>query len=170
MMGFVKDGESTIGLPIGNLLSQLYALIYLNRLDHFVKRELRLSNYARYVDDFVMVLPNKADALSAQREIELWLSRNLKLELSKWSAVPVQRGTNFVGFRTWRSRRFVRKRSIHKFSRSLRNGNIASLVSIIGNSYRTSTQMYFLRRLQEERPDLVLPKKMRARHANVFLH
>ena len=39
------------GIPIGNLLSQLYALIYLNPLDHFVKRELKVKSYVRYVDD-----------------------------------------------------------------------------------------------------------------------
>jgi hypothetical protein len=169
MMTFAKDGESNIGLPIGNLLSQLYALVYLNALDHYAKREIKLPHYARYVDDFVMVLPTKGKAYEVQIDIEGWLGQNLNLGLSKWSVTPIKRGVDFVGFRTWRNRRFVRRRSIHKFSRSMRAGNIPSLTSIVGNSYGTSTLGYFVRRLREERPDLVLPKKMRARHANVFL-
>jgi len=50
MMLFAEMPEPT-GIPIGNLLSQLYALIYLNALDHFVKRELKVKLYCRYVDD-----------------------------------------------------------------------------------------------------------------------
>jgi len=53
MMQFASYGEP-VGIPIGNLLSQLYALIYLNPLDHFIKRELKAKLYCRYVDDFVI--------------------------------------------------------------------------------------------------------------------
>jgi RNA-directed DNA polymerase len=163
MMVFVKDGDSTVGLPIGNLLSQLYALIYLNALDHYVKRELKLSNFARYVDDFIMVLPDKLTAQVAKGQIESWLYRSLKLELSRATTTPIKKGANFVGFRTWRSRRFVRKRSLHRFSKSLKAGKTESLVSIVGNAYNTSTLSYFVKRLSAERPDIVLPKRMRSR-------
>jgi len=54
MMLFVKN-EGDIGIPIGNLLSQIYALIYLNPLDHYIKRILNIKRYARYVDDFVLI-------------------------------------------------------------------------------------------------------------------
>lgn len=46
------------GLPIGNLTSQLFSNIYLNRFDHFVKEELKISHYGRYVDDFYLVHKN----------------------------------------------------------------------------------------------------------------
>jgi hypothetical protein len=42
------------GLPIGNLTSQFWANVYLNSFDHFVKRELHVAGYVRYVDDFVL--------------------------------------------------------------------------------------------------------------------
>jgi len=48
------------GLPIGNLTSQLFANIYLNEFDYFVKHKLRVKNYVRYTDDFVVVGDNKA--------------------------------------------------------------------------------------------------------------
>lgn len=53
MMQFAEYGQPK-GIPIGNLLSQLYALIYMNPLDHFIKRVLKAGRYCRYVDDFVI--------------------------------------------------------------------------------------------------------------------
>lgn len=53
MMLFADHGEP-VGIPIGNLLSQLYALIFLNPVDHFVKRTLRVRRYCRYVDDSIL--------------------------------------------------------------------------------------------------------------------
>lgn len=43
------------GLPIGNLTSQFFANIYLNRLDQFVKRNLKVKFYGRYVDDLILI-------------------------------------------------------------------------------------------------------------------
>lgn len=42
------------GLPIGNLTSQLFGNVYLAGFDHFVKRELKVKYYGRYVDDFIL--------------------------------------------------------------------------------------------------------------------
>ena len=47
------------GLPIGNLSSQVFANFYMNRLDHFIKKELGIRYYGRYVDDFIIVHPDK---------------------------------------------------------------------------------------------------------------
>jgi RNA-directed DNA polymerase len=54
MMLFTDNHIDDLGIPIGNLLSQLYASIYLNPLDHFIKRKLKIKHYVRYVDDFVL--------------------------------------------------------------------------------------------------------------------
>lgn len=48
------------GLPIGNLTSQFWANVYLNRFDHFVKRELKCAGYVRYVDDCLLFSDDKA--------------------------------------------------------------------------------------------------------------
>lgn len=62
---FIKPPPSMIqpnkrtGIPIGNLTSQLFANIYLNQLDHFVKECLRIKWYARYMDDFLIIHPDK---------------------------------------------------------------------------------------------------------------
>ena len=47
------------GLPIGNLTSQLFGNVYMNEFDHYVKKELGIIHYRRYVDDFVLMHPDK---------------------------------------------------------------------------------------------------------------
>lgn len=162
LMVFARDGGADVGLPIGNLLSQLYALIYLNALDHHIKRAIKAPTYARYVDDMILVVRSKAEATRIKAEVEAFLAGRLRLELSKWSIAPVSKGANFVGFRTWRTRRFVRKRALYTFSRALIQGRVASLTSIMGHAKRTASFAHMSRRLMAERPDLKLPKKLEA--------
>ena len=147
--------DEPLGLPIGNLLSQLYGLIYLDPFDQFVKRELKVRRYVRYVDDSILFGLSRDAARSHLGRVQDWLAANLHLELSKWTIAPVSRGVNFVGFRTWRSTRFPRKRSLYRFSRSLRVGDVASLNAIMGHALRTGSHRHFCRRICAERPDLI---------------
>lgn len=155
MMLFADDGVSAKGVPIGNLLSQLYALVYLDQMDHFIKRELKAVMYVRYVDDFILFNLTRIEAVALRLRIEGWLAENLRLELSHWTIQPTRRGVNFVGFRTWRSTRYVRKHSLYRFSKSLRKGDVASLNSIIGNARKTSSLAHFRQRATSERPDII---------------
>lgn len=154
MMVFADLGEPQ-GVPIGNLLSQLYALIYLDPLDHFIKREMRICRYVRYVDDFILFGLSRDEASACRLAIADFLRDRLHLALSRWTIAPVSRGVNFVGFRTWRKTRFVRKHSLYSFRRSLVAGNVASLNSILGNAKRTASRAHFCRRARSERPDLL---------------
>lgn len=160
---FAQFDEPT-GVPIGNLLSQLFSSIYLDDLDQFVKRELKVKRYARYVDDFLIVGVTKDQAHAYRHTIEAWLAQNLHLELSRWTVAPARRGVNFVGFRTWRNLRFIRKHSLCTFSRRLRAGLVPNLVSILGNARHTASHAHLCRRLIHERPDLLaqLPNPVRA--------
>lgn len=135
MMQFAEYGQP-VGIPIGNLLSQTYALIYLNPLDHFIKRELKAARYCRYVDDFILFGISHKACLDALDKIKRFLV-GLGLELSKYTIAPVKRGINFVGYRTWATRRFIRKHSLYKFSRAAKAGKIDSLTSILGHARRT---------------------------------
>lgn len=168
MMLFVDDGRSTNGVPIGNLLSQLYALIYLNPLDHYIKRTMKVKRYVRYVDDFIIWCGTRPEALDRKNTIAMYLHGHLGLTLSRWTIAPVNRGVNFVGFRTWRSRRFVRKHSLYHFNKSLQAGNIQSLNSILGNALNTASHHHMVGRIKATRPDLIpsVPAA-RIRHANV---
>ncbi len=153
MMRFAGvDGK---GLFIGNLLAQLYGLVYLDRLDHWLKRVKKCVNYVRYVDDFIVVGLSKIEAKELLKEIEEFLHIELKLTLSKWIINHIRKGVNFVGFRTWRSTRFVRKRSLHNFSKALKKNKIKSLISIVGNAKRTATYAYFIIQLKQKGVTLV---------------
>lgn len=150
------------GIPIGNLMSQLSALVYLNPLDQFIKRTLKIKRYCRYVDDFILFGLSKAEASDNLERIEEWLQRNLHLELSRWTIQPIKKGINFVGFRTWRKTRFVRKHSVYRLTRSLREGNINSVISSLGHAKTSGSYQNFMRRIQDH-PDIYsqLPAKIK---------
>lgn len=154
MMLFADHGEP-LGLPIGNLLSQLYALIYLNPLDHFIKRELKTKKYVRYVDDLILFDLDKHQATALLNQIRDYLSQRLGLELSRYTVAPTKRGVNFVGYRTWRKRRFVRKHSLHSFSKALWRGDIQSLNSRLGHAMRTSSYRHLCQRIVTVSPTLI---------------
>lgn len=69
------------GLPIGNLTSQLFGNVYLNAFDHYIKRELGIKYYGRYVDDFVLIHKDKHFLMGLIPEIADFLSGQLQLQL-----------------------------------------------------------------------------------------
>ena len=69
------------GLPIGNLTSQLFGNIYLNEFDHFVKRDLKIRYYGRYVDDLVLVHPDRDYLKYVIPVIRQYLADKVKLQL-----------------------------------------------------------------------------------------
>lgn len=159
MMLFADHGED-VGIPIGNLLSQLYALVYLDGLDHFVKRELKARLYCRYVDDFVLFGLGKAEALQALERIVRYL-RGIGLELSRYSLAPTCKGINFVGYRTWASKRFIRKRSLFIFRSLMKNGKAENAMAVLGHARRSHSMRHLIKIAQEMQHDLQLPKAYR---------
>jgi hypothetical protein len=161
MMLFADHGEP-LGIPIGNLLSQLYALIYLNPLDHYIKRELKVERYCRYVDDFVLFGLDRTEALEHKRRIVQFLDERLRLELSRATLAKARRGINFVGYRTWSSKRFIRRRSLYNFRRAIKRGRLDSAISIIGHARRTHSMQHLLKTLRERNSDLYrsLPERI----------
>lgn len=159
MMLFADHGEP-VGIPIGNLLSQLFALIYLNGLDHYVKRVLKARNYCRYVDDFIVFGVSREQAASILDKVIVYI-KSLGLELSKYTIATVRRGINFVGYRTWQSKRFIRKRSLFVFTRALRSEKIDSALSILGHARKTHSLKHLITTLKEKYHDLCLPKAYR---------
>ena len=153
MIVFAEYGQP-VGIPIGNLLSQLYATIYMNPLDQFFKRTLRARLYCRYVDDFVVFGWSREKCLAALEQVRAFLASKLNLELSKYTLHPVSRGVNFVGYRTWRSTRFIRKHSLRTFTRSARRGRLESVISILGHARYTGSLRHLLTILKEHFHDL----------------
>lgn len=165
MMLFADHGEP-LGIPIGNLLSQLYALIYLNPLDHYIKRDLKVDRYCRYVDDFVLFGLERPEAMEYKRRIVQFLDERLHLELSRATLAKARHGINFVGYRTWASKRFIRRRSLYNFRRAIRLGRLDSAVSIIGHARHTHSMQHLLSTLQERDAALyqLLPESITLAH------
>ena len=165
MMQFAAYGEPK-GIPIGNLLSQLYALIYMSPLDHFIKRELGARLYCRYVDDFVIFGWERERCLDALARIEAFLHDVLHLELSRHSLHKTRRGLNFVGYRTWVSTRFVRKHSLYAFTQAARRGAMDAVISIIGHARHTASLRHLLTTLKGQYHALFcrLPKICKQHH------
>jgi retron-type reverse transcriptase len=110
------------GMPIGNLTSQMFANLYLNELDHFVKEQLRAHYYIRYMDDMLILSDDKAELHAIKDKIAAFLDTELHLLLNnKTSIFPVCLGVEFVGFRVWATHRKLRKQSAQKLKRGLRN-------------------------------------------------
>lgn len=88
------------GLPIGNLTSQFFANIYLNGFDHFVKEQLRVDQYLRYVDDFALFSDDRAFLADARLRLEDYLATlRLKIHPIKSQLFQTQMAPTFVGFR-----------------------------------------------------------------------
>ncbi|MCP4543142.1 MAG: RNA-dependent DNA polymerase [Chloroflexi bacterium] len=108
------------GLPIGNLTSQHWANVYLDRLDHFVKEDLHCHCYLRYCDDFLLFHNSKAQ-LWAWRDAVIAFASTLRLRLHEERAVvfPTRTGITWLGFRVFPHYRLLRKDNAKNFARRL---------------------------------------------------
>lgn len=116
---FKTDGEPK-GMPIGNLTSQLFANIYLDPLDQYIKHELKVKYYIRYADDFVIMADNPDYLEGVLSQVKGFLTEQLKLTLhpNKISIRDYYLGIDFLGYvifpkfilpRTKTKRRILRK-------------------------------------------------------------
>ena len=109
------------GLPIGNLTSQFFANLYLSPFDHFAKRQLKLSKYLRYVDDFAAFSDNRAVLAEARIAMEENLaSLRLKMHPIKSQLFETRYGANFAGFRILPDRIRVRNDNLRRSRRRMK--------------------------------------------------
>ena len=153
------------GVPIGNLLSQTFANVYLNSLDHFCKRSLGVRDYARYMDDSIMLAPSRKVGLHWLASIRTHLAA-LGLQISHHTLQPIKRGADFVGYRTWASGRFVRPSLLSAIRRDARKGALCSLISRIAAALRTRSLKHILTHLKDHHHAhfVRLPKSLRRHH------
>jgi len=89
---------SGIGMQVGSLISQTTANVELTPLDHYIKRELHVPYYIRYMDDMLILCPSKEQAWDAIHAADDYLQEHLGLELNnKTAVVPVGARVEFVG-------------------------------------------------------------------------
>jgi retron-type reverse transcriptase len=106
------------GLPIGNLTSQFWANVYLNPLDHFIKRELKCQGYERYVDDSLLFADDKPTLHRWKREV-IEYAATLRARLHEHQSVvfPVSTGIPFLGWRVYPDHRRLKRRNGVAFQR-----------------------------------------------------
>ena len=104
------------GIPIGNLTSQFFANVYMNRLDQFVKHELKVKHYIRYVDDFVILGKTREELKYLLEKIQKFLTDELFLELKNDIRIrSLSSGINFLGYVQHISHRLPRNRVVNNF-------------------------------------------------------
>ena len=121
----IYDNEEIVGIPIGNYTSQYFANIYLSELDYYVKYELKVTYYLRYMDDFVILLPSKEECKEVLYKIRLFLERRLDLKLNtKTRYYPSKFGVNFCGYIIHERYLLLRKRCVKKIKKRLRKNRL----------------------------------------------
>jgi len=118
----VDSSPENAGLPLGNLTSQLFANIYLNELDQYAKRVLKIKHWVRYSDDITTVAKNKFDAKNILNNVEIFLNDILHLELNKNKSkiFPISQGVNTIGFKIHPTHRLLRNDCKKKIKRKLK--------------------------------------------------
>ena len=120
--GLSRENALRRGVPIGNLTSQLFANIYMNEFDQFVKHELRVKYYARYTDDFVIISEDHAYLEILIPNIAEFLHTRLALSLhpNKVSIRKYRRGVDFLGYVALPRHIMVRQNTERRIFRKLR--------------------------------------------------
>lgn len=110
-------GNSSTGLPIGNLTSQFFANVYLSQLDYFIENKLEVTRYARYVDDFVMFDESKERLKYIVMQISEFCEAelNLKICTDKTILQKSNQGIDFLGYMVKPTHTLVRRKVIGRF-------------------------------------------------------
>ena len=120
------DDFGDIGLGLGSQISQVSALIYPNRLDHYIKEVLRIKGYGRYMDDGYLIHESKEYLQKCLVDIRRICNElGIKLNAKKTQIVKLSRGVNFLKRKfiitdTGRIVRKVNRKSVTKMRRKLK--------------------------------------------------
>ena len=139
MSVIVQSFHSTtpcIGLPLGNLTSQLLVNIYMNEFDQFVKHGLKQKHYIRYADDFVFMHGDKGVLLEVLPKVHDFLEESLKLKLhpDKVFIKTIASGVDFLGWVHFPDHRVLRTATKKRMFRNIeiKEGKIETVQSYLG--------------------------------------
>lgn len=138
-----NSGIINKGLPLGNLTSQLFANIYLNQFDQFVKHKIKAKYYIRYADDFVILSEDRSWLKRQVHPLQTFLSSNLKMELhpNKLFLKTFSSGVDFLGWVHFPDHRVLRSATKRRMFRNLQqNKSRESLESYLGLLKHGNTQ------------------------------
>ncbi|MEK7154993.1 MAG: reverse transcriptase/maturase family protein [Patescibacteria group bacterium] len=134
-----------MGLPLGNVTSQVMANIFLNELDKFIKHNLKIKYYLRYADDFI-ILDNRKDKLELLIEpVSAFLNQNLKLELhpKKVFFRKLEWGIDFLGYIILPHYLLPRTKTKRRIFRKLEQKSLQSYLGYLShaNSYKLQQEL-----------------------------
>ncbi len=146
---FITEGKKDVGLPLGNLTSQLLVNIYMNDFDQFAKHILKEKYYIRYADDFVFLSQDKKHLENLILEISEFLNNKLKLNLhpKKVFIKTIYSGVDFLGWIRFPKHRVLRTTTKKKMFRKLQGETkeevVASYMGMMkwGNCYKLSQKV-----------------------------
>lgn len=109
------------GLEIGNYTSQMFANIYLNEVDQYVKHQLKIKYYCRYLDDSILMVKTKKEAKVALEKIKRFLKETLELELNQKTQIfKSKQGVNFCGYKINEYRMKLRDKGKRKLKKKIK--------------------------------------------------
>ena len=129
---YFRPESSSVGLPIGNLTSQIFANIYLNEFDQFILHTIKPLGYTRYGDDFVIWFPTELDALTAQIVATQFLGDILSLRVNQ-KHDKVQKTCHklsYLGVELWPNGKRLQKRVVKRIDDRLSLDNAASYYAL----------------------------------------
>jgi len=124
-----------VGLPLGNLTSQLLVNVYMNKFDQWIKHRIKIKHYIRYADDFVILNTDKDFLLELTPKIASFLEEELKLSLhpDKLFIKTFASGLDFLGWINFPNYRVLRTSIKRRVLKALnKSENINSLISYSG--------------------------------------
>ena len=139
-----EDDPLNVGLPLGNLTSQLFCNIYMNEFDQFVKHRLKTQHYIRYADDFVFLSENRSLLANYIPQVSSFLENRLRLALhpDKVFIKTLASGVDFLGWAHFPHHRVLRsatkRRMFKRLGKSPKDETLQSYLGLIshGNSHR----------------------------------
>ena len=117
-----------VGIPIGNLTSQLFANVYLNALDQYVKHTLGTKRYIRYMDDIAVCSNDLTELHSFQTATATFVEQHLQLQFhpKKVQIQPVRVGIDYLGYRVFPTHMSLRKSTVRRFVHRSRTADATS--------------------------------------------
>jgi len=134
------------GIPLGNVTSQLFANVYLNQLDRFIKHDLHVKHYFRYADDFVLLHQDKDYLEKLIDSIGNFLDGELKLRLhpQKVFIQKLKQGVDFLGYVCFPYCRTIRTKTKKRMLKKLnQRKNEMQMKEITAESFNQTLQSYF---------------------------
>jgi len=142
---FSIEGKIGVGLPLGNLTSQLLVNIYLNEFDQFVKRQLKILYYIRYADDFIILAQDKACLEQIVPKISEFLMEKLHLQIhpQKLSIKTLSSGIDFLGYISFPNYLILRTKTKSRMLKRVNKNNLPSYSGLLKhcNGYRLTKQL-----------------------------